>query len=84
MGQSNDAICMDIPRILQATLEKQLGKQKVILLYGTRRVGKTTLIQNIAEKHQKDVILLQGEDMQVNEILQQRTVANYKNQCTVR
>lgn len=69
---------MDIPRILQSTLEKQLGKQKVIMLYGTRRVGKTTLIQNIAERHQKDVILLQGEDMQVNEILQQRSVANYK------
>lgn len=69
---------MDIPRILQATLEKQLGKQKVILLYGTRRVGKTTLIHSIAEKHKEDVLLLQGEDMQVSEILQQRTIANYK------
>src|ERR1700754_866220 len=69
---------MDIPRKLQTTLEKQLGKQKVILLYGTRRVGKTTLIQNIAEKHEKDVLLLQGEDMQVAEILHERTVANYK------
>jgi uncharacterized protein len=55
-----------------------LGKQKVILLYGTRRVGKTTLIHTIAEKHKKDVLLLQGEDMQVTEILQQRTIANYK------
>lgn len=69
---------MDIPRILENTLEKQLGKQKVILLYGTRRVGKTTLVHSIAGRHQKDVLLLQGEDMQVAEILQQRTVANYK------
>ncbi|MHA4808878.1 ATP-binding protein [Flavitalea flava] len=69
---------MDIPRILEETLEKQLSKQKVIMLYGTRRVGKTTLIQNIAEKHKDDVLLLQGEDMQVAAILQQRTIANYE------
>lgn len=69
---------MDIPRILETTLEKQLGKQKVILLYGSRRVGKTTLVHSIAERHRKDVLLLQGEDMQVAEILHQRTVANYK------
>lgn len=69
---------MDIPRILENTLESKLGKQKVIMLYGTRRVGKTTLIQNIADKHKKDVLLLQGEDMQVAGILQERTIANYK------
>lgn len=69
---------MDIPRILENTLEQQLGKQKVILLYGTRRVGKTTLIKSIAQKHRDDVLVLQGEDMQVAELLQQRTVANYQ------
>lgn len=69
---------MDISRILEETLRRQLGKQKVIMLYGTRRVGKTTLIQNIAEKHKDDVLLLQGEDMEVANILQQRTIANYK------
>ncbi|HEY4289449.1 MAG TPA: ATP-binding protein [Puia sp.] len=69
---------MNIPRILEETLDKQLSKQKVIMLYGTRRVGKTTLIQNITEKHKDDVLLLQGEDMQVAAILQQRTIANYE------
>lgn len=69
---------MEIQRILQKTIEGKLGQQKVILLYGTRRVGKTTLIQNIADKHKNEVLLLQGEDMYVNEILQQRTIANYK------
>lgn len=68
---------MDIPRRLEETLNGQLGKQKVLMLYGTRRVGKTTLIQHIAEKHQDEVLLLQGEDMQVAGILQQRTIANY-------
>src|ERR1700733_452460 len=69
---------MDIPRLLQQKIEKQLGKQKVILLYGTRRTGKTTIIESIAAKHGKDVLLLQGEDMQVAELLGQRTIAVYR------
>lgn len=69
---------MDIQRILEATLEKQLGKQKVVMLYGTRRVGKTTLIRNIAEKHKDDVLILQGEDLDVVALLQQRTVSHYE------
>jgi len=69
---------MDIPRLIQQQIEKQLGKQKVIMLYGTRRIGKTTIIENIAAKHGADVLLLQGEDMQVAELLGKRTIANYR------
>lgn len=61
---------MDIPRFIGKTIGQQLGKQKVLLLYGTRRVGKTKLIKNIAEKHRSDVLLLQGVDMQVGEAIQ--------------
>jgi len=68
---------MDIPRLIEKKIEEELGKQKVIILYGTRRTGKTTIIENIAAKHGNDVLLLQGEDMQVASLLQQRTVANY-------
>src|SRR5882724_115955 len=68
---------MNIPRLLERKIESQLGKQKVIMLYGTRRTGKTTIIENIAAKNGNEVLLLQGEDMQVADILQQRTVANY-------
>lgn len=69
---------IDIPRILQEVVEQQLGKQKVVMLYGTRRVGKTTLIRNLRNKHVKDVLLLQGEDMEVSALLQRRTVSNYQ------
>lgn len=68
---------MNIPRILQQKIEKQLGKQKVLMLYGTRRTGKTTIIENIAAKFHREVLLLQGEDMHVVNLLQQRTIANY-------
>lgn len=69
---------MEIPRLLERTLNNQIGKQKVIMLYGTRRVGKTTLIEGIAQKHAKDVLFLQGEDVQVAALLEQRTIANYQ------
>ena len=67
-----------IPRLLEQQIEKQLGLQKVILLYGTRRTGKTTIIESIAAKHRSETLLLQGEDMQLANLLQQRTVSNYQ------
>ncbi len=48
------------------------------MLYGTRRTGKTTIVEYIANKYSNDVLLLQGEDMQVAHLLQQRTIANYQ------
>lgn len=67
-----------IPRLLEIQIEKQLGRQKVIILYGTRRTGKTTIIESIAAKHKSDTLLLQGEDMQIADLLQHRTVSNYQ------
>jgi len=68
---------MDIPRLVEKKIESELGKQKVIILYGTRRTGKTTILEHIAARHGSDVLSLQGEDMQVASLLQIRTVANY-------
>lgn len=47
---------MDIPRLIEKKIENELGKQKVIMLYGTRRAGKTTIIENIAARHGNDVL----------------------------
>lgn len=69
---------MEIPRITETHILKQVGKQKVILLYGTRRTGKSTIIENIAARDEKNTLLLQGEDMEVAKLLQKRTIANYK------
>lgn len=69
---------MNIPRYIQDLIESQLGKQKVIMLYGSRRTGKTTIIEHIQQKYDKKVLMLLGEDMIVAESLQLRTVANYK------
>lgn len=69
---------MDISRTIQQQIETKIGVQKVIMLYGTRRTGKTTIIEKIVQKNADAALLLQGEDMQVAGLLQKRTVANYK------
>ncbi|WP_051408454.1 ATP-binding protein [Sediminibacterium sp. C3] len=69
---------MDIPRIVQTQIESKIGQQKVILLYGTRRTGKTTIIEKVVQKYSKDAMLLHGEDMQISNILQNRTISNYQ------
>ncbi len=48
---------MDIPRIVQDQIESKIGQQKVILLYGTRRTGKTTIIEKIVQKFLSDALL---------------------------
>lgn len=48
------------------------------MLYGSRRTGKTTIIENIRQLHETDSLMLLGEDIQVSEYLQSRTVASYK------
>jgi predicted AAA+ superfamily ATPase len=69
---------IEIPRLLKKTIDLQLESQKVILLYGTRRVGKTTLIRQVAESYGNNVLFLQGEDIDVSTVLQRRTIANYR------
>lgn len=69
---------MNIPRLVQEQIESKIGIQKVLMLYGTRRTGKTTIIENIAAKHPADSLLLQGEDMLVADLLGKRTEANYR------
>ena len=69
---------MDIPRFVAKKMLSQIGKQKVIMLYGSRRTGKTTLIEEIRQLYDESTLFLLGEDAQVAEVLQNRTVANYR------
>ena len=67
-----------IPRILEKKLLGQLGSNKVILLFGTRRVGKTFLLESIISKLPERPIVLNGEDFEVQEKLRKRSAAAYQ------
>ncbi|MFA6047914.1 MAG: ATP-binding protein [Parcubacteria group bacterium] len=40
-----------IPRLITSSIENRLFKGKVIIIYGARQVGKTTLVKKILEKY---------------------------------
>lgn len=44
-------------------IEKQLNKGKVLIIYGPRQVGKTTLVKNFLKKYNKVYILKTGDDL---------------------
>ena len=67
-----------IKRQIEEHVKGLIGKNKVILIMGTRRVGKTVLIKSIKDNFAGKSLMLNAEDFDVREILALRTVANYK------
>lgn len=55
-----------------------LDSRKVILIMGTRRVGKTVLLEEVKKHYEGDVLVLNAEDFDVQEMLRDRKTANYK------
>ena len=68
-----------IERLIENQIVSKIGVNKVILLFGTRRVGKTFLINSIQKKYTGKLLFLNGEDFDVQEIFKKRTIANFKN-----
>ncbi len=66
-------------RIIEAQVLESLVPNKVIVLIGPRRVGKTILIEQIIKKVEEPYLLLSGEDFAVLELLERRSVQNYVN-----
>lgn len=66
-----------IDRIVQNTLLDNLVKQKVTVLTGARRVGKTELLRNIYAGRKEKTLWLNGEDADTLALLDERSVANY-------
>lgn len=70
---------MDIERILERHIVNNITKQKVTILLGARRVGKTSLLKKILNNYSGQKLWLNGEDNDVKKILENRSIANYKN-----
>ena len=66
-------------RVLLTEFSKKLLPEKVLLLLGARRVGKTKLIKDFIQEHPQNVYLqLNGEDILDSNLLKERSVANYQ------
>lgn len=67
-----------LKRVLQPVIEKNLTLQKITLLLGARRTGKTELLRQIQKDRQDTTLWLNGEDMDTAVLLEHRSEANYK------
>lgn len=70
---------MFVNRAVEQQIHKYLQPNKVVVLLGPRRVGKTVLIKQIMDSLDVPVLNLNGEDVSVQELLERRTVQNYRN-----
>ncbi|MEO5910260.1 MAG: ATP-binding protein [Pelobium sp.] len=69
---------MKIKRTVSEFIQKRINQNKVLLLFGTRRVGKTHLIKEIERTLNIPYLHLNGEDADVLDILENRSIANYQ------
>lgn len=63
-------------RRLQNVIEKHLFKGKVVVLYGARQVGKTTLVRAVAEQSGKKYRLVDCELLENKELLERRNTSD--------
>jgi hypothetical protein len=57
---------------------KKLVANKVLVLLGARRIGKTVFIGQVLEKLDEPYLLLNGEDVTTADVLKKRSVENYR------
>lgn len=70
-----------IKRTLQKNIEKSLFKEKIIIIYGARQVGKTTLVKEIQKKYNSrnnDSIYLNCDEIDVRQALTDKTSTEIK------
>lgn len=65
-------------RELSDNILRKLRPNKVVIVFGARRVGKTVLVEEILDKINEPVLTLNGEDINVHDKLAIRTVENYR------
>jgi len=78
LRQTNDGIMIYLVRELTENILKKLQPNKVVIIFGARRVGKTVLVKEILSKIEEPILSLNGEDINVHDKLSIRTVENYR------
>jgi len=68
----------NIPRDIEKQIKKRLCKGKIIVLYGARQVGKTTLVKEIS-KNLKNVLFLNCDEIDIRKKLTYKTSTELKS-----
>ena len=68
-----------INRNIEKRILNKLNNNKVIVLLGARRVGKSVLLKQLISKVKTDFLLFNGEDTNVKELFKTQTIQNFKN-----
>lgn len=68
-----------IQRVSQQRVEERMKPQKVMLVFGPRRVGKTFLLKQIVQSFKGKSLMLNGEDADSIAMLKPISIANYRH-----
>ena len=69
---------MEIHRQALDLILKKMQPNKVVVLLGARRVGKTKLIEKLIEKSTEKYLFLNGDDVETHNLLAVQSTANFK------
>ena len=69
---------MEIHRQALDLILKKMQPNKVVVLLGARRVGKTKLIEKLIEKTTEKYLFLNGDDVETHNLLAIQSTANFK------
>ena len=71
---------MLIERTIQRHIEERMFKGKIIVVYGARQVGKTTLIKSIQDRYKKrNPLYLNCDEPDIRMLLKEKTSTELKN-----
>lgn len=73
---------MYIERIIEKDLEKQLKPGRVLILYGPRQVGKTTLVKKFLENYSGRALFYDGQDINTQELFSTQSIEKYRSQLS--
>lgn len=67
-----------IERVTKKLIKKYLRPNKVVIILGARRVGKTELIKQLITEIKEPIMIMNGEDQDDQQALERRSARNYK------
>ncbi len=67
-----------IKRKIQDSIEKSLFKGKIVIIYGARQVGKTTLVKEIQKKYPDNSLYLNCDEPDIRRALTEKTSTEIK------